>query len=437
MAALSKDAGGTKRIMFYPDGCPGKRKTIRLGRVSLKAANSFKLKVEELVNAKNMRTPIDSETARWLGELSNTMHAKLAEVELVEPRERVDTTLAGLLSIYFKNIDVKPQTEVTYRQTERSLLDYFGPSREIGAITQLDGERWKKVMLDSGLAHATVSKRVKTARALFAKGVKWKMLDDNPLADVKAGPQTNTSRQRFIPQETVARVIDAAPSAQWRLLITLSRYGGLRVPSEASRLTWGDVDWQRLRLHITSPKTEDQGKGSRMVPIFPEIMGPLRDAYELASEGEVFVLGDLHLLTNPNPQLHRIIKRAGLDAWPRIWHNMRASRQTELAAEYPLHTVCSWLGNTATIAAGHYLQVTDADFIRAVGDNSGEPNGAEYGAVAAQNASRHRAAPKITQAHGSQKSLENTGVMRFSDARRPSVQSQKVTPTGFEPVSSP
>ena len=433
MASLTTDARGFKRIMFYPDGPHGPRPTIRLGRVSLRAAHSFKLRVEALVNAKNMRTPIDPETARWVGDLPDIMHAKMAKAGLVEPRERVDTTLGGLLTTYFKNIDVKPQTEVTYRQTERSLLDHFGPSREIGAITQLDAERWRKAMLDSGLAHATVSKRVKTARAIFAKGVKWKMLGDNPLIEVKAGPQTNASRQRFIPREVVARVMDAAPTAPWRLLIALSRFGGLRVPSEASRLTWGDVDWERSRLHITSPKTEDQGKGSRMVPIFPELMGPLRDAYELAEDGEVFAIGDLHLLTNPNPQLHRIIKRAGLDAWPRIWHNMRASRQTELAAEYPLHTVCSWLGNTALIAAGHYLQVTDADFIRAVGEKSG----AESDAVVARNPTRHGATPSGVERQDVQKTQEKTGFVPVGDRRRPSVENQKVTPTGFEPVSPP
>ena len=35
-----------------------------------------------------------------------------------------------------------------------------------------------------------------------------------------------------------------------------------------------------------------------------------------------------------------------------------------MAAEYPLHVVCEWIGNTEMIAAKHYLQVTDADFER-------------------------------------------------------------------------
>src|SRR6185312_1959291 len=52
------------------------------------------------------------------------------------------------------------------------------------------------------------------------------------------------------------------------------------------------------------------------------------------------------------------------------------SRQTELAAEYPIHVVCEWIGNSAAIASKHYLTVREDDFERA----------AKSGAVAVQNA---------------------------------------------------
>jgi hypothetical protein len=48
--------------------------------------------------------------------------------------------------------------------------------------------------------------------------------------------------------------------------------------------------------------------------------------------------------------------------WPRLWHNLRASAQTNLANLFPAHVVCEWLGNTAAVARDHYLQVTEAHF---------------------------------------------------------------------------
>jgi hypothetical protein len=53
--------------------------------------------------------------------------------------------------------------------------------------------------------------------------------------------------------------------------------------------------------------------------------------------------------------------------WPRLFHSMRASRQTELQREFPLHVVCSWLGNSPRIAQQSYLLVTEDDFARAAG----------------------------------------------------------------------
>jgi hypothetical protein len=61
----------------------------------------------------------------------------------------------------------------------------------------------------------------------------------------------------------------------------------------------------------------------------------------------------------------KIIDRAGLDPWPRLFHALRASCESDLAREYPITTVCKWIGNTVSIAARHYVQVVDEDFKRA------------------------------------------------------------------------
>lgn len=62
----------------------------------------------------------------------------------------------------------------------------------------------------------------------------------------------------------------------------------------------------------------------------------------------------------------KIIKRAGLKPWPKLFQNLRASRQTELQEIYPTHVVCSWMGNSPKVAQKHYLQGTDEHFEKAV-----------------------------------------------------------------------
>ena len=52
---------------------------------------------------------------------------------------------------------------------------------------------------------------------------------------------------------------------------------------------------------------------------------------------------------------------------------MRASRQTELETQYPLHVVCSWLGNSESVARDSYLLVTDSHFLAATTPIRGTP----------------------------------------------------------------
>ena len=66
--------------------------------------------------------------------------------------------------------------------------------------------------------------------------------------------------------------------------------------------------------------------------------------------------------TNLRTQFERIIRRAGLAAWPRLFHNLRASRQTELSDQFPQRVVCQWLGNSEDVAKEHYLNVMDVHF---------------------------------------------------------------------------
>jgi hypothetical protein len=56
---------------------------------------------------------------------------------------------------------------------------------------------------------------------------------------------------------------------------------------------------------------------------------------------------------------------AGVKPWPKMFQNLRATRETELAEVWPRHGVCAWIGNSPAAAREHYLQVTEDHFRRA------------------------------------------------------------------------
>ena len=103
-----------------------------------------------------------------------------------------------------------------------------------------------------------------------------------------------------------------------------------------------------------------------MVPLFPELRPYLEDVFEQAAPGAGYVI-TRYRNTNVNlrTQLLRIIKLAGLKPWPKLFQNLRSTRETELAENYPMHVVCAWIGNSQDVATKHYLQVTDEHFKRA------------------------------------------------------------------------
>ncbi len=84
--------------------------------------------------------------------------------------------------------------------------------------------------------------------------------------------QSNRTRDYFVTRKEADAVLAACPDAQWQLIFALSRYGGLRCPSEHLALRWGDVDWEHGKMTIRASKTEHyEGRATRVIPLFPEL----------------------------------------------------------------------------------------------------------------------------------------------------------------------
>ncbi len=116
------------------------------------------------------------------------------------------------------------------------------------------------------------------------------------------------------------------------------------------------------KLIVRSPKTEAHAGGAwREVPLFPRLREILQAWRTAAPAAAVYVIARRDGGVNWRTRLTRLIARAGILPWPKLFHNMRASRESELAARYPLPTVCRWLGHRPEVAAAHYLMQTNKD----------------------------------------------------------------------------
>ena len=370
MASISTSTDGSRRLQFAD--ADGTRRTLSIGKLPKKQAESIKTHVERIITASISRCSVEPETATWLSKLDDVMRGKLARVGLIQARET--STLAAFMTRYIHSRnDAKASTKTVWRRTQRHLLIHFDGSCSLRNVTKSDAKSFRQYLIGEGLAENTVRRTCGIAKQFFADALDRELIDANPFKqrDIATTTGSNQERVAYITRETAEAVLGACPDAEWRLLFALSRFAGLRCPSEHLALRWSDVNWERSRMVVRSSKTEHHKGGSqRVVPIFPELRPYLEAAHELASEGAEYVIsryrGDD---TNLRTQLQRIVSKAGVKPWPKLWHNLRASCETDLARIHPIKAVCDWIGNSVTIAQRHYLQTTEADFERASGGN--------------------------------------------------------------------
>jgi len=217
----------------------------------------------------------------------------------------------------------------------------------------------------TGLAKNTIRRRIGRSEQFFQSAVKHELLDRNPFAGEASAVGGNDERLFLVPAEWIERCIRVAPCEDWRIILAFARYAGMR-SHECRIQRWDDIDVVNRRMLIRSNKTPPV----RSCPIFPELLPHLLRAKEMAADGAEFVQTryshDANLLTT----LVKIVTKAGLVAWPKLMQNLRATRETELMANYPTKDVTTWLGNSPAVAQKHYAMVTQASFDRATADGA-------------------------------------------------------------------
>ena len=405
MASLSRDGNGW-RIRFI---CPTTRKqrTVRTGRCAKKNAETAKNMVERLIETKVLGVPNDQQIAVWLNSIDGKLRERLVKAGLAAARPT--TELKEFVSSYIDGRhDVKPASKTVWRQGESSLYQFFGEDRLAHTITTAEAEDFKQRLIKQGLALYTVRKRLQAVRMFFTAMVKRELIPVNPFNGVK-GVQAvvDESRNVYVPRADVQAVMEEAPDAEWRLMIALSRFGGLRLPSEVLSLQWDNIDWEKERITVISPKTAHHaGGGQRVIPLFPELVQPLTEAFDAAPDGAVFVV-TRHRSQADSPEgwrnsnlrtrFSKMVKRAGLAPWPKPFHAMRASCETDLLEKHPLQAVARWMGHSPKVAVANYLRVRDEHFDQAT--NGGRRNLAQNPAHSShvqshQGSSRNQETPE-------------------------------------------
>src|ERR1051326_2873462 len=113
MASITREPNGRRLIQFV--AAAGKRKSIRLGKVSQRVAEEIKVKIEALNAATIAGHAVDDEVSRWLTKLDARMIDKLGAVGLIAHREVA--TLGAFIARYIAGRHgAKPRTVSLLRE---------------------------------------------------------------------------------------------------------------------------------------------------------------------------------------------------------------------------------------------------------------------------------------------------------------------------------
>ena len=128
--------------------------------------------------------------------------------------------------------------------------------------------------------------------------------------------------------------------------------------------------------------------------------------------------------------MNQSILKAGLLPWPKLFNNLRSTRETELAKNYSLQAATAWIGNTPTIALKNYLQITEQEWQNATmfRPESVPPSVISgHFSVQQDQAELCNSSQSLTQVNGS------CEVMRNDASVNEVLQKGKMTSLGLEP----
>lgn len=210
------------------------------------------------------------EAKDWAADIEKEMRA--GRYQDARPLEKF--SFSDAIKLYLEQISSqkRPNSERRDRDSANAILKKFCPEITLADVTSQRLAAYRDARVKE-VSPSTIQKEFALLSHMFNVARReWGLPVGNPVTDVSR-PKISNGRTRFLTKEEAQNLLDIAKESPNQMLypyLLIMMHTGMR-PSEAARLTWGDVDLEaRLaKLHFT--KT-----GMRYVPLTEKVEEVLR-----------------------------------------------------------------------------------------------------------------------------------------------------------------
>jgi integrase len=370
-----------------------KKETIQIGTLSASQAKIVALNLDRLEAAQLAGVMPKKAALTWFRTLSGSLQKKFVLKGLVADYKEVPRTFAAFCAYTIETQGGTGRTRSNKIRGLRHAISFFegtgdptnnvatwaaSSRRSLASISEDDVKEFRKQLghFDSGKT-ASENSRVSAMKAVnevFNLAVKSWVLTESPGKGLK-GQFKESGKAEYVSLERFQKLYEAL-DREWRVILALPMFGGLRGASEINRLKWSDINFETRIVSVSQSKVVGQDIKRRDVPIFPELAEALIDLHVARDEPqEGYVVTEHRTSWNESDQLYegysthitRAAKRVGQTCWKRATQNLRVSFVTrhvcgiEATEAQPMPVVCKWTGHSELIAGKHYVKISDQE----------------------------------------------------------------------------
>ena len=262
--------------------------------------------------------------------------------QIANPSFRVVSLKAHIASwVAAQAPHVSPKTTRVYSDMERRVLAAVGPrtaSEPVGDLTTAQVQAAMQKIVKTRvkgthrtIAAATANLDLRALRRALASAVEQGLARANPAESVRPLPEDDSKERAPFTTAEVRKLIDAAPSDEWKGLILIAAHTGLRL-GDVTRLNRNHVDGTRL---VIRPEKTKRARKTLSVPLTPPCLRWIGER-----TGDFFESLKGTKTGTLSTQFTRIMHRAGIDrdvieagdvAKRRSFHSLRHSFASWLA----------------------------------------------------------------------------------------------------------